>query len=60
VQKVAALGVPAILSVSAPTAAALDLADRTRITVAALIRADRFELFTHPDRITTEARSHVA
>jgi FdhD protein len=57
---VAALGVPAILSVSAPTAAALDLADRTRITVAALIRADRFELFTHPDRITTEARSHVA
>ncbi len=60
VQKVAALGVPAVLSVSAPTAAALDLAERTGITVAALIRADRFDLFTHPDRVLTEARPHVA
>jgi FdhD protein len=60
VQKVAALGMPAILSVSAPTAAALDLADRSGITVAALIRADRFDLFTHPDRILPEASSHVA
>lgn len=60
VQKVAALGAPVILSVSAPTAAALDLADRSQITVAALIRADRFDLFTHPDRINAEARPHVA
>lgn len=60
VQKVAALGAPVILSVSAPTAAALDLADRSGITVAALVRADRFDLFTHPDRIVPEASSHVA
>ncbi len=60
VQKVAALGVPVILSVSAPTAAALDLAHRCGITVAALIRTDRFELFTRPDRIPAEARPHVA
>lgn len=60
VQKVAALGCPVILSVSAPTAAALDLADRCAITVAALIRADRFDLFTHPDRIQPEPASDVA
>lgn len=60
VQKVAALGVPAILSASAPTAAALDLAERAAITVAALVRGDGFELFTHPDRIPPEASTHVA
>jgi FdhD protein len=59
-QKTAALGVPVILSVSAPTAAALDMAERCGITVAALIRGERFELFTHPDRVSQEAVCHVA
>jgi FdhD protein len=58
VQKVAMLGAPMILAVSAPTAEAVDLAERSGITLVALARGDRFEVFTHTDRIMTE-ESHV-
>ena len=59
VQKVAALGAPILIAVSAPTALAVTLADQAGITLIALARPDRFELFTHPDRIATET-AHVA
>jgi FdhD protein len=52
VQKVAALGVPMLIAVSAPTAHAVDLADAAGITLIALARPDRFEVFTHTDRLT--------
>lgn len=52
VQKVAALGAPVLIAVSAPTAHAVDLADEAGITLIALARSDRFEVFTHSDRLT--------
>ena len=55
VQKVAAMGHPVLIAVSAPTAHAVALAESLNITLAALARPDRFEVFTHPHRISTEA-----
>lgn len=62
VQKVAALGAPVLIAVSAPTAAAVDLADQAGLTLIALARPDRFEVFTHPARLTSPnaGASHVA
>jgi len=51
VQKTAAIGVRAMVSVSAPTALAVRMADAAGITLAAIARADGFEVFTHPRRI---------
>lgn len=59
VQKVAALGAPVLIAVSAPTADAVAMADAAGITLIALARPDRFEVFTHTDRITTEESAHV-
>ena len=59
VQKTAALGIAILIAVSAPTAHAVDLADAANITLIALARPDRFELFTHTDRLIKET-SHVA
>lgn len=62
VQKVAALGAPMLIAVSAPTAHAVDMADQAGLTLVALARPDRFEVFTHPDRVAapTPRSSHVA
>ena len=57
VQKVAMLGAPMLIAVSAPTADAVALAESAGITLIALARPDRFEAFTHTDRITE--KSHV-
>src|SRR6266849_1413694 len=51
VQKTAAIGAPVTVSVSAPTALAVRMADAAGITLAAIARADGFEVFTHPQRI---------
>ncbi|OYU38376.1 MAG: sulfurtransferase FdhD [Pseudorhodobacter sp. PARRP1] len=59
VQKVAALGIPMLIAVSAPTAHAVHLADQAGITLIALARPDRFEAYTHTDRISQET-AHVA
>jgi FdhD protein len=58
VQKVAMLGAPMIIAVSAPTAEAVALAETAGITLIALARPERFEVFSHSDRLTTED-SHV-
>jgi FdhD protein len=52
VQKSAAIGAPVMVSVSAPTALAVRMAEAAGITLAAIARADGFEVFTHPDRIS--------
>jgi FdhD protein len=52
VQKAAAMGAPLMVAVSAPTALAVRMADTAGITLAAIARADGFEIFTHPNRIT--------
>lgn len=59
VQKVASLGAPILIAASAPTDAALRMAEGAGITLIALARPDRFDLFTHPHRITQE-NAHVA
>jgi FdhD protein len=55
VQKTAAIGAPVMVSVSAPTALAVRMADQAGITLAAIARADGFEVFTHPCRISYAA-----
>ncbi len=60
VQKCAALGTPMLIAVSAPTTAAVALADTCGITLIALARADRFEVFTHTARIQMKEAAHVA
>src|SRR5882724_7483415 len=52
VKKTAAIGASVIVSVSAPTALAVRMADAAGITLAAIARADGFEVFTHPHRIS--------
>jgi FdhD protein len=52
VQKVARLGAPMLIAASAPTAAAVDLADRLGITLVTSVRDGRFDLWTHSDRVT--------
>ncbi len=51
VQKTAAMGAGVLVSVSAPTALAIRMAEAAGITLAAIARADGFELFAHPGRI---------
>lgn len=58
VQKVAMLGAPMIIAVSAPTVEAVALAERAGITLIALARPDRFEVFSHSDRLTED--THVS
>ena len=60
VQKAAGAGFPIIIAASAPTAAAVDMADQAGITLVALARQDGFEVFTHPNRISPEEAAHVA
>lgn len=52
VQKAAAIGLPVLAAVSAPTALAVRTADAAGITLIAVARNDGFEIFTHPQRIT--------
>ncbi|MEI6800949.1 MAG: formate dehydrogenase accessory sulfurtransferase FdhD [Pseudomonadota bacterium] len=52
VQKVAALGAPVLIAVSAPTARAVSMAQAAGITLIALARPDRFEVFTHDSRLS--------
>jgi FdhD protein len=51
VQKSAAMDAAVIVAVSAPTALAIATAHEAGITLAAVARADSFEVFTHPERI---------
>jgi FdhD protein len=60
VQKCAVMGAPVLIAVSAPTAHAVELAEAAGITLIALARSDRFEVFTRPDRILSEESTHVA
>ena len=55
VQKTAAIGASLMVSVSAPTALAIRMAEEAHITLVAIARADGFEIFTHPHRIALDA-----
>lgn len=60
VQKTAAIGAPAIIAVSAPTALAIRTAEEAGITLVALVRGDEFDIFTHPGRVSEGETRHVA
>jgi len=60
VQQTAAIGAPLMVAVSAPTALAVRTADAAGITLAAIARADGFEIFTHPQRIASTQNTAVA
>jgi FdhD protein len=65
VQKACVLGVPVLIAASAPTLAAVGMAHTAGLTLVALARDDRFEVFTHPQRIHAlslnpeQERAHV-
>ncbi|MEY8828214.1 formate dehydrogenase accessory sulfurtransferase FdhD [Sedimentitalea sp. XS_ASV28] len=59
VQKCALAGIPVLIAVSAPTGAAMRLADSAGITLVAFARSGGFDIYTHPHRISNEA-AHVA
>lgn len=60
VQKTCAIGVPLLIAASAPTGAAVDMAEAAGLTLIALARGDSFEVFTLPDRIEPEPSADVA
>jgi FdhD protein len=63
IQKAARINAPVLVAVSAPTAAAIKLADEAGVTLVAVARRQDFEVFTHPERFNETSRqvaSHVA
>lgn len=55
VQKAAAIGIPILVAISAPTALAVRTAEAAGMTLVAVARGDGFEIFTHPQRILQSA-----
>lgn len=60
IQKAARIGAPVLAAISAPTAAAIRLAEACNITLIAVARGQDFEIFTHPERLPIETSRHVA
>ncbi|SNT71879.1 FdhD protein [Paracoccus seriniphilus] len=54
VQKCAMAGCTVLIAVSAPTLHALRLAEAAGITIAAFARGEGFDLFSHPQRLSSE------
>jgi FdhD protein len=52
VQKAAMAGFRVIAAVSAPSSLAVDAAHRLGVTVAAFVRGDSYNVYSHPERIT--------
>jgi FdhD protein len=59
VQKTAALGVPILIAISAPTALAIRTATAAGITLIGIARDEDFEIFTRPDRVADGVAMHV-
>lgn len=61
VQKACTAGFPVLIAVSAPTAAAVQMADAAGLTLIANARPDGFDCYTHPHRLTDSKEvAHVA
>jgi FdhD protein len=55
VGKCARAGIEVISAISAPTALAIDVAEKCGITLCAFVRESRATVFTHPSRVTGAA-----
>ena len=55
IQKAARIGSPIVISRTSPSSLSIDLADRWGITLIGYARRDRFNVYTHPERIISEA-----
>lgn len=53
VQKAAVARVPMLVALGAPSSLAVELADRTGITLVGFLRADSFNVYTHAARLTS-------
>lgn len=51
VQKTAMVGVSFVAAVSAPTALAIEIADKTGVTLVGFAREDRHVIYSHPERM---------
>jgi FdhD protein len=51
VQKSATVGISFLVALSAPTAFAVRLAEKTGLTLVAFARRDRHVVYTHPGRL---------
>ena len=60
VQKCTAIGAPVLIAASAPTSAAVTMAEAAGLTLIALARGDGFEVFSHRFRLTIEETVNVA
>jgi FdhD protein len=60
IQKAARIGAPVVAAVSAPTAAAIRLAEACGVTLVAVARGENFEIFTHPERLNDRVIANVA
>lgn len=60
VQKCAILGAGFIAAISAPTALAIDTAKAAGLTLAAVVRGEDFDIYTHASRIETGVSADVA
>jgi FdhD protein len=56
VEKAAMMGASVLIAISAPTALALRTAETAGLTVVAIVRANGFEVFTHPQRVVFTQR----
>ncbi len=55
VQKAALAGMPMLAAVSAPTTMAIRIAETAGVTLVAWLRADRFSVYTHDERLRATA-----
>jgi FdhD protein len=51
IQKAAVARIPVVASVSAASSLAIDLAERSGVTLATFVRDRRFNIYTHPERL---------
>jgi FdhD protein len=51
VQKAFLAGIPVLVSVSAPSTLAIDLAVDTGMTLVGFVRGDGFNIYSHPQRV---------